>query len=135
MRPERVDLPTRATAMPRKRSSAIAGCARGLRFEHPSLQATGSAAPYTKLASGRGGLPQARRQPVPPRELADAHAPVHAGARADRPSSSRSAFCRRSVITVKTSRFARALRVALRASLECDHSRQDPGACQEDGGI
>jgi hypothetical protein len=31
-----------------------------------------SAAPYTKLPSGRGYLPRGRRQPFPPRHLADA---------------------------------------------------------------
>ncbi|MBO0835884.1 MAG: hypothetical protein J2P28_10245, partial [Actinobacteria bacterium] len=30
--------------------------------------------PYTKPAAGRGGLPRAGRQPIPPRGLADAHA-------------------------------------------------------------
>jgi hypothetical protein len=51
-----------------------------------------------------------------------------AAARAGRPSSSRAASCRRAEITVKTARCARALAVALRASLECDLPRQDPGA-------
>jgi hypothetical protein len=41
---------------------------------HAVLGAAGSAAPYIKRASGRGGLPQAPRRPHPPRHLAEARA-------------------------------------------------------------
>ena len=51
------------------RVAAVAGSGSSAR----DLRAAGSAAPYTKRASGRGGLPQAGRQPLRPRRLADAH--------------------------------------------------------------
>lgn len=68
----------------------------GFGFNCPlSAGAAGFAAPYTKPASGRGGLPQAGRQPVPPRCLTDGVRQVAVAARTDRPFSSRLASCRR----------------------------------------
>ena len=49
------------------------------------------------------------------------------------PSSSRRASCRRAKIIVKSVPYGRVLRMALRATLECDLPRQRTGTCKEDG--
>jgi hypothetical protein len=59
---------------------------------------------------------------------------VTAPARAARPSSSRRALCRRAKITVKSAPYGRVLRMALRATPDCDLPRQRSGSYQEDGG-
>jgi hypothetical protein len=54
--------------------------------------------------------------------------PVTAPTQLTGPPSPRRAFCRRAKITVKSARYARVLRMALRATPDCDLPRQDPVA-------
>jgi hypothetical protein len=89
--------------------------------------AAGSAAPSTKRASGRDDLPQAERQPLPPRRLADAHAPVPTQLQdlTGRHPRGPSSFYR-AKITVKGTRYAHvATRWRSAPTLECDLPRQD----------
>jgi hypothetical protein len=92
------------------------------------------AAPYGREPTGRGAatgrLPRSRRQAVP---RSNAPRGDRACKNGPGPSSSRRAFCRRAKITVKSARCARVLRMALRATPDCDLARQDPGKYQEDG--
>jgi hypothetical protein len=107
---------------------------RGFGFKRPPLGAAGfPPRPILSVPQGTTGLPLAGSQPFPPRRLADAPPPGAAAAKADRPSSSRPASCRPSVITSRPPAALAPSGWRYRPSLECDHSRQDPVAYQEDG--
>jgi len=80
------------------------------------------------LARQRTGAGRCRNAACPghrPHPAPAVRAWVTAPARAARPSSSRRALCRRARITVKSAPYGRVLRMALRATLECDLPRQD----------
>ena len=83
-------------------------------------------------AHRRGPLPP-RRYPAPAADGPRRYAPLVATpARTAGPSSSRRASCRRAKITVKSAPYGRVLRMALRATLECDLPRQNPAPIKED---
>jgi hypothetical protein len=65
----------------------------------------------------------------PPRNAPTVTAPVRTAG----PPSSHRAFCRRVKITVKSARCARVLRMALRATPDCDLPRQDPAPIRRTG--
>ncbi len=88
------------------------------------------------LARQRTGAGRCRRAvtPHPPPGGPHRYAPrVAAPARAAGPSSSRRASCRRAKITVKSAPYDRVLRMALRATPDCDLPRQRTGTYQPDG--
>ena len=93
----------------------------------------GSLARALSAAANRRG-PLRHRSPAPAAwRSPPSRILVTAPARAAGPSSSRRALCRRAKITVKSAPYGRVLRMALRATPDCDLPRQRSGSYREDG--